>query len=163
MHTLPVSSWQLVLSKFISAVVYAGATLILCLLAIALQFIGNENFLETLKNLFSDGITSAATVAIAAMSVCASILQFYCAASLGHLFRKKRLLWTILFWYGLSIATRVIQMIFFASESFFVTFIGSFDALVDVTLLVTLAVQIALCVGYFFAAERILSRRLNLE
>lgn len=168
MFTLPVRPWQLLLSKFITAILTVAVTVILCLFSVIVVFDGVDGLLALLKNLltqldFPTGLTLALILLLVFFSLCAGILQIYLSCSIGHLFRSKRIVWSVLVYYGISMALEVIVM------TVSVGILGSqtMDLLADqspnVLLGVVTGFEALLCALYFFLSERILRKRLNLE
>lgn len=167
MHTLPVKTWQLILSKFISAIVFVGFTVALCIFAILYQYVSTDNSLVWLKNIvpsYSTGILIFLTMGIGG---CMSILQIYFASCLGHLFRRKRVFWSIFIWYGMNVLTGIVMFIVFVLGMYWGSFFGlteaHFYSVFNVSLMLVLLLQSALCAVFFFASRNILAKRLNLE
>ena len=105
------------------------------------------------------------TVLLCVASLCVSILQIYLSCSIGHLFRRRRILFSILFYYAINIAVE------FFSLLLIVGIVGTsvIDQLLwmnhgeNILLAVLLVAEIALGCVYFFVSERLLRRHLNLE
>ena len=168
MFTLPVRPWQLLLSKFITAILTIAVTAVICFFSTILLFAGVDGLLSLLKSLltrmdFPTGLTLALILLLLFFSMCAGLLQIYLSCSIGHLFRSKRILWSVLIYYGISMALEIIVMIVTVglvgsqamdlladqSPNLFLGLVAGFEAL--------------LCALYFFLSERILRKHLNLE
>ena len=169
MFTLPVKSWQLILSKFLTALLTLAVTVGLSILCGIFVFGGVDGMLEILSAIFSanapTGLTMLLTVLLCVASLCVSILQIYLSCSIGHLFRRRRILFSILFYYAINIAVE------FFSLLLMVGIVGTsvIDQLLwmnhgeNILLAVLLVAEIALGCVYFFVSERLLRRHLNLE
>ena len=168
MFTLPVRPWQLLLSKFITAILTIAVTAVICFFSTILLFAGVDGLLSLLKSLltrmdFPTGLTLALILLLLFFSMCAGLLQIYLSCSIGHLFRSKRILWSVLIYYGISMALEIIVMIVTVglvgsqamdlladqSPNLFLGLVAGFEALLSAL--------------YFFLSERILRKRLNLE
>ena len=168
MFTLPVRPWQLLLSKFITAILTIAVTAVICFFYTILLFAGVDGLLSLLKSLltrmdFPTGLTLALILLLLFFSMCAGLLQIYLSCSIGHLFRSKRILWSVLIYYGISMALEIIVMIVTVglvgsqamdlladqSPNLFLGLVAGFEALLSAL--------------YFFLSERILRKHLNLE
>ena len=158
MFTIPAKPWQLILSKFIVAFTSLSVTIILALISCVFLV---DGLLDTLP----DGliqmesefdISSALTILSFFCAIAHTILQIYLACALGHLFRKRRLLWTVLCYYGISIATSVVTSVLSLSSEVL-------SAGTDSALFLSLIIELVVCGAYFLICERILSNKLNLE
>ena len=168
MFTLPVKAWQLILSKFLTALLTIAVTVGLSYGCAIFVFGGIDGMLELMRALLlaSDvptGITLALTILLAIVSLCVSILQIYLACSIGHMFRRKRILFSILFYYAIDITIEAVVLILmavvFGTDLINHMIIGSENQLLTVVLLA----ETALGCAYFFISERLLRRHLNLE
>lgn len=173
MFTLPVRPWQLLVSKFITALVTVSITIGLSILSVGI-------LLEKPWRIFDifDLGSSVSTIGyillylIPLVALSAQILKIYLACAVGHLARRRRILFAVLFYYGLNVVLEVaaVALLTLGTSSDFITgllidleeflrpetltalFLGAIDALL----------LAANCV-YFFVTERILRKRLNLE
>ena len=169
MFTLPVKSWQLILSKFLTALLTLAVTIVLSIFCAIFVFGGVDGLLEVLSSLLSassvpTGITLALTLLICGVSLCLSILQIYLACSIGHLFRRRRILFSILFYYAISIAVEFFTLVLTVG----IIGTGVIDNLFwsggeNLFFAVVLVAEAALGCVYFFVSERLLRRHLNLE
>lgn len=169
MFTLPVKSWQLILSKFLTALLTLAVTIVLSIFCAIFVFGGVDGLLEVLSSLLSassvpTGITLALTLLICGASLCLSILQIYLACSIGHLFRRRRILFSILFYYAISIAVEFFTLVLTVG----IIGTGVIDNLLwsggeNLFFAVVLVAEVALGCVYFFVSERLLRRHLNLE
>ena len=164
MFTLPVKPWQLVLSKFITAILSCGITFALTLLSSTVFVFGVGKTLRFGIKMWGilslpDGGTLVLSVLIAAAAQCVFLLQVYVSCSIGHLFRRRRLLYSVLVYYGITICLQfvgVVALTAFPIENWA-------EQNVNLVLGIVLLGQVALGLLYFFLTERILRKRLNLE
>lgn len=170
MFTLPVKTWQLLLSKLLTAVLTVAVTTLISVISIAFLFDGIQGFYDTFHSLWEvmdmpTGLTLGLTCSIALVSIFVSILQVYLSCSLGHLFRRHRVVWSILIYYGISIAMEFFSVVSLVSADSFKVLddVITEQSATNIMLLVVLCVQILLGTAYFFFSQRILSRKLNLE
>lgn len=173
MFTLPVKTWQLVLSKLISAFVFVFGTALLsvlggyCLLDALPNF--SATFFTTIRYIVQGSDENVLILVLAAvnfvLSPIALLLQVYFSCSIGHLGKRLRVLWSILTFYGVSVVMQIVNTVAIVVIPF-----GLSDklALTEIQTAVltqgfTCIESIALCVVFFFVSERILRRHLNLE
>ena len=168
MFTLPVKPWQLVLSKFISAFVTVLVTALLSVLSVIFLFAGIDGMIDGIRDIWGimdmpTGATLILTVLVCVVSVAMLLLQIYVACAIGHLFKRLRILFSVLAYYAINILVEIItvaSIVILSSGSFFDSFS---DADVNVLLGCVLGGQVVLSVVYYFVTERILRKRLNLE
>ncbi len=168
MFTLPVKPWQLILSKFIVAITTVSVTLIASIVSIIFLVMGLLSVLDvsfdlTLTAAQFDPYESAQSflqLLLILFSISSTILQIYLACALGHLFKKKRLLWSVIMYFAINLVMQFIS-------SFFAIIMGdSFitaDSISITYTLFSLSTTLAICIAFFFLTERILRRNLNLE
>lgn len=180
MFTLPVKSWQLLVSKLLAAMVTLIPTCIFAYFGIALILSGTTNGVWNTMFNFSqilDQPLSAGTLILAGLTVLATvanmILRVYFVSCLGHLFRRARIFLSILFYYLIGVLMQITSMLTLVSVNYepntFVysvftwvetlSFNGAMSAFLGTILLINVAIG---CV-YFFVSEVILRKRLNLE
>ncbi len=169
MFTLPVKPWQLILSKFLTALLTITVTILLSVLASMYLFDGIHGFYETAKVLWQKldlpmGTTLLLVGLISLASICMSLLQVYLSCSIGHLFQKHRVLWSVLVYYGINILIEIVSVSSIVGLNAFSLFDIDFTtADLNMMLAVVLAVLLALSTLYFFLTEHILRKKLNLE
>ena len=169
MFTLPVKPWQLILSKFLTALLTVVVTAAISVLASWYLFDVINGFYEVAKLLWNEldlpsGVTLVLVGSIIFTSVCMLLLQIYLACSIWHLFKKHRILWSVLVYYGINILIEVLSVSGLIGFNAFAVFeYTSTLGMLNTVLGVVLAVQVALCVLYFFVTEHILRKKLNLE
>ncbi len=170
MHTLPTKTWKLLLSKLIPALTTITVTLLVmfaCIYILVSGFmesLAGEAIFPDLKDLLGPSIPIAALNYL--VSILCSTLQIYLACCLGHLFRKHRVLWSVLMYYGLNMVVQfVTTMLTFAILLGKDSHLGLLEpsSLMNETLLTTLPLQLCLSILFFFLCEFILRKKLNLE
>jgi hypothetical protein len=165
MFTLPTSPWKLLTSKLISSFVFCGVTTVLSLGAIVLifrmlfgSFTGGLIWSPDIFRMDSGAIWQILLFVVNwLLRIIVSLLQIYLSFCLGHLFRGKRVLWAVLFYFAINfcmtIVNSVVQIVGLSSESeFFVQ-----------NLYLTLPLNLGLGILFFFLSEGILRKKLNLE
>lgn len=169
MFTLPVKPWQLILSKFLTALFTVVVTIIISILAAWYLFDGINGFFEVAKLLWNkldlpSGMTLALIGLIMLVSFCMMLLQIYLSCSIGQLFKRHRILWSVLVYYGINILIETVSVSSLIGFDAFSVF-ANIETLgqVNTILGIVLALQAALCVLYFFLSECILRKKLNLE
>lgn len=169
MFTLPVKPWQLILSKFLTALLTVVVTAVISVFASWYLFDGISGFYEAAKLLWYEldlpsGLTLLLVGAILLTSICMLLLQIYLSCSIGQLFKRHRILWSVLVYYGINILVEMISVSGLIGFNAFSAFAYTATvAKINTLLAIVLAVQAALCVLYFFLSERILRKKLNLE
>lgn len=181
MFTLPVKPWQLLLSKLLSAMLTLAITAILAYVCSAIVLSGLDACVwDTMFN-FSrilDQPLHAWTLVLAALCLLATlantILRVYFVSCLGHLCRRARIFFSILFYYLIGILTQILITI----ASLLLTSVNtpiwlfrlgalmggmSFNQVACLMLGSFLLCGIVIGCVYFFVSEVILRKRLNLE
>ena len=167
MNTLPVRPWQLIASKLICAVVVILISSVAAFLALVLMMPINwaELFtsgwlgamLNWLRGNGDQVLYTAEALLILLVSLMVMVLTLYAAMAVGHLFQKHRAAMSL-------VAFLVIDIII---SNLILTPAGS--AMMNsglpaqAMIWLTVAGEVLLCAVLFAAAERVLSRRLNLE
>ena len=171
MFTLPVKPWQLIISKFIVALTTILVTAVLSIGGAYFVFCGFETFTQITDFIFAnlDSTTKLTMILLAVMpffSTCTSLLQVYMCGSLGQLFRKNRILWSVLIYFGINIAMEIISSIvmfgvIMLSEFDSMSFLMNFDT--NAYYVFSIILSAAVSVAFFFVSENVLRKRLNLE
>ena len=179
MFTLPVKPWQLLLSKFLTALFTLAVTAVLSYGGIALMFSGTtgvQQLLHGIKEFFGALSFGPALLFVLLMlaALANMILRVYFVSCLGHLFRRMRLFFSILFYYIITILIQVAAMVaimgiaILPADSWLCSLaqwfgtLGANSALSLVFGGLLLLNIVAGCV-YFFVSEVILRKRLNLD
>ena len=174
MFTLPVRPWQLVLSKLLTALLTLVVTGLVSFVSVGILFGGIRGLLPSirtsLEQSFGGGI--ALLVLLVVVQVAVSVLQIYLSCSIGHLFRRKRILFAVLFYYAINVVLETVavtSIIVLSNFEPFCRFLVQLSAgmsapgMFNLFIGVMLALLAVLGIVYFFVTERILRRHLNLE
>ncbi|AET69917.1 hypothetical protein Desor_4508 [Desulfosporosinus orientis DSM 765] len=183
MLTLPVKTWQHIVSKLLTSmlwIVASGIAAIISIMIIALKQGDLTNILSGLVTFYSQVMNQLGAQAfilllemiiLAFVSLASGILIIYASIALGHLFRKHKVLAT----FGSFIALSTLAQIFFTTVSlspigsYFIHQHFSASSLFGVQTGFQLASILGivfnglLCAAYFAITNTILSKRLNLE
>ena len=118
MHTLPVRSWQLVLSKLICALATTVVNGIVGILAMFLmmpldwdEIFDTQLWQAVFHNLAQqpDTVLYFLEFLLLLLVMCAAMfMNFYLAMSIGHLFSRRRILMSVVAFFGLNILDSVI-------------------------------------------------------
>lgn len=172
MFTLPAKPWQLILSKFLTALTTVLVTVIICLLAALLMVMGMDEIYFAVRVAVRELQTAGmfpTVLGIAALCVCSfgfSILQIYFSCAIGHLFRRMRIFFSILAYYAINVTIETVTLIgsMLVGQStllFKTTLLPQDGELVAVWAITGALVIVG--AAFFFGCERILRKRLNLE
>ena len=171
MFTLPVKPWQLVLSKFLTALLTCTVTFIVCALSSWYLLDGIHGFYEIMDVILnylkpSENLMLLLVVLILFAAVCEALLQIYLSCSIGQLFKKHRIMWSVLTYFGISVLIEIVSVTSLVGLDLWNVFdevMETATARLNLVLASVLAVQLGLCALYFFLTERILRKKLNLE
>ena len=164
-HTLPITTDQMILGKLIPAFCWYIAAMIISVLSAGLMFASSWIFQvlpfgdimhEIQRELGIYGFTILLSFVNFILSSFVWILGFYLALSIGQLFRTAKILWSILIYFGISIASSIGSTVFLAL--FDATSINTTLEMIFLTLL-TLAQGLI----YYFIIRLILQKKLNLS
>ena len=171
MHTLPVKTHNLVLSKCIVSIIWmtigalAGvlSAIMLGLTSGALQFILKELTPEMIKEMLQILASSEVVLFVILMIVggITSILTFYVSMAIGNLANKNKFLIAVLAYVGIQIvATIIISIITVAGGSLIEMLIeeGSFNKII----IYQIVQQIIMGIAFFAGTTYILKNKLNL-
>jgi hypothetical protein len=180
MFTLPVKSWNHILSKLTISILWTVTSGIVAFFSI--MFISSKNIsIPELLNMFSRAfdsfiqyfgasayLISLEFIVLGLLSIASTILVIYAAIALGHLFNKYKLLASFGMYIALQTVSQIIMSlsaaIFFNQDIFRpgTPFIPS-ATLVTGILLIGILYYGVFCAGYFALTNYILKRKLNLE
>ncbi|MDE5576812.1 MAG: hypothetical protein K2J11_05455 [Oscillospiraceae bacterium] len=161
-HTLPVHTWQIMLSKLISSYIWFLSAVIVGCICIGLSA-GKplEVFrviIDGLNNMMdSDRQSFAILAAMVILSPFFLLSHIYFCFALGNLSSSRKMGTSVLAFFGINIAENILSA--FAIE--YITLVDLQKA--ENIMYLTLAASFLFAVGYFFAAERIFAKKLNLE
>ncbi len=168
MFTLPVKPWQLIFSKFLTAFVTVLVTAVLSVLSVIFLFSGIDGMLEGIRQIWSmmdmpTGTTLILVILVCVVSTAMLLLQIYVACAIGHLFKRLRILFSVLAYYAINILIEIVTiaaLIVVGANGYFDNISTSGGNCLLGGILCGLVV---LCVVYYFVTERILRKKLNLE
>ena len=183
MNTLPVKTWQLIVSKLLCASVATIASIFVALLSILLiapiDGMGYLDIFRETARVFADLIARyhanvpllmAEFVVLCLVGLLASFLQLYLAMAIGHLFGRNRIAMSVIAYVGInaviSVVTTVLGITFFSQfdELLGRLMAGMSDWQIWHTMMAGLILFTAVqAVVFFIVTERILHRHLNLE
>lgn len=183
MFTLPVRTWELIVSKLITTFLWGLASgVVMALTIFILAFntgmisIIQEGFQEILS--YSDpyiianmGLIIAELTVSMIISAVSSILMVYAAISLGHLFNKHRVLASFGAYLAINMAMSTVSSLF--GTMFSGSLMNSINVInfsgVDAfryamqAMIPAIIISILFCAGLFFLTNYLLSHKLNLE
>lgn len=161
-HTLPVHTWQILLSKLISSYIWFFLAVIagfICILIVSgepsevLRVIG-----ENIKFMYdNDSKMMYILIAMIIFSPFFLLSHVYFCFALGNLSNSHKMGISVLAFFGVNIAENILSA--FAIES--VTLMEPWQA--ETAMLRTLVLSFVFAAGFFIAAERIFAKNLNLE
>ena len=182
MFTLPVKTSQLIWAKCLSAAILVFATSLVCVLSVFLMVLNSDvirelsrEFTEIARNLPEyREITSLGAQCVllglvsSFVSAIAFIMQAYLAMALGQLANKHRAAWSVLAFVGISVVLSTLGITSLANNFFGALSSPALESMTYSRLLwavfgsviVTQLVETAI---FYFPAEWILRKRLNLE
>ena len=172
MHTLPVSPWQLVLSKLLSGLAVTLVSGLVGLAAIYLMFpqdmwrLLGISLGRMLHDLWADipqpGLFWAEVLVMFLVGAAASVLLAYLAMALGHLAGRHRLAASVAAYIGLRVVLGALEDLLDLPE-FYAYFYGRNVERIHILVWMYIGIYALHAVVCFFATQYILSRRLNLE
>lgn len=178
MHTLPVRPWQLIGSKLLCAVVTTFLSVIVAILSILVILPwGREDFQELFRGLryiFSHWNIQATHGVIGVLEFClmmlcsfaTGFLQLYLAMSIGHLFNKNRVAFSVIAFIAVNaVMTTLLNAIGPVLEPILNSMVGNWNTAASFhsTVWIVIAGELVLCAVYFAGTEFILRKKLNLE
>ncbi len=189
MHTLPVPTWKLIMSKFISTYIWSAAAVVV--MGICFGIVAGEPLWlfkldvgwELLESAFvEDTVNGTAEQLRIFFLVCSivmvltpgfMVLHIYMSLALGNLFHAHKLGMSVLMFFALYIVEQILSgvaMLFMSSEM--VEYLTVIDSVVPfeagykymmTSLIFSIVYTIVLMIVFFIGSERIFSKRLNLE
>ena len=171
MHTLPVKTHNLILSKGIVAIIWgviacvAGALsgFVLTLTSGLFSYVIRNATWEQIRTMMSEILTKNTFLAIVLVIVgaIASILSFYFAMAIGNLANKNKFLFAVLAYIGIQIVLSILLSIISVSAGGFFQ-VMLYEGKMSNFLIIQIIQQIILAVVYFFGTNYILKNKLNL-
>ena len=173
MFTLPTQPWKLLASKLLSAMIITTVTFLVSVTALLtwiscllystegirlfgdlFMFMGWEP--KYLWNILGLLLTMLCTFA------CNNLL-LYLACCLGHLFRTRRVLWTVVMYLALNTAMSTVSGLGRGLQTLNMETDATFTAITSYFSVTVLPLSLGVAVLCFFFCERILHNKLNLE
>lgn len=184
MHTLPVTSSQLIWSKAFVAIIWVAIGSVVMTFSIMMYFNsimvsqGEQNILQVLGEVLAemsavewpDGSVVMLVLCVLIMLVTPvySILFGYTAISLGQLTKKHKILASVGIYFGLNYAVQIITSL---ATVPFMEFIESMDGMaenevmtaVNGILALSLVITIGIACVFYYITNRVMKTKLNLE
>ena len=176
--TLPVKTWDHIVSKMIVTLMWSFFTLIVSFFSVFLLAVGDKQSLKT----FSEGcmeigdafnryggwawLILAEAVVFLVIAIFSGTLQIYAAVSVGHLSPKHKLLAGFGAFVGFCIVEQIIASLFsgyIEANSLLWATIDVTPSMISTCLLVCIGFSAVFGAAFFFLTEWILKRKLNLE
>lgn len=165
--TLPVTSHQIILSKFVAALIWytlAGLMVFIAIFIIGSLAIPSYVLPDLMKELQSALATSDFTILLqiffsGLISSISGILLTYLAISLGQLFKDHRVLMAVIFYFGINFAIGVFEMIFQISTASMV--VANYDSYNPLPF--TMGLHLILIPIFYFGTHYIMTKKLNLQ
>ena len=167
------------LSKLLTAFLTLIVTGLVSFVSVGILFGGIRGLLPSIRTSLEqsfggiiNGWGIALLVLLVMVQVAVSVLQIYLSCSIGHLFRRKRILFAVLFYYAINVVLETVAVTSIIVLSNFEPFCRflvqlyagmSAPGMFNLFIGVMLALLAVLGIVYFFVTERILRRHLNLE
>ena len=178
MHTLPVKPWQLIGSKLLCAVITTFLSVVVALLSILVILPWDrEDFQEIFRLLqyvfthwniqATHGVIGLLEAILFMMtSFAVGYLQLYLAMSIGHLFNKNRVAWSVVATIAINtivnaVAVRLLMPLFDTLSDI----INNMNGMTGyhTAIWISIAGELVLSAIYFAGTEFILRKKLNLE
>ena len=171
MHTLPVKTHNLILSKGIVAIIWGAIAiaagilsgLFFSITSGILGLIIKENAWEQIWRSIQEimGLNTALFIIAIVIGSIATVLAFYFAMAIGNLANKNKFLYAVLAYVGIQIVLSIILSVIGINGG------GATALLIGPGnlrsfLITSIVEQLILCVGFFFGTNYILKNKLNL-
>ena len=189
MHTLPVPTWKLIMSKFITTYIWSAAAVVI--MGICFGIVAGEPlwlfkldvgwellesaFVEDTVNGTAEQFRNFFLVCFIVMALTPGfmVLHIYMSLALGNLFHAHKLGMSVLMFFALYVVEQLLSgvaMLFMSAEM--VDYLTVIDSVVPfeagykymmTSLIFSIVYTIVLMIVFFIGSERIFSKRLNLE
>ena len=171
MHTLPVKTHNLILSKGIVAIIWGVIAIVSGILS-GLFFSITSGFLKlffqeySLADLWnfikeSLGLNALLFVIMVVVGCIATVLAFYFAMAIGNLANKNKFLFAVLAYVGIQVVLSIIVSVIGINGGGVIGLLFR-DANMRSFLIYSIIEQLILCVIFFFGTNYILKNKLNL-
>lgn len=189
MHTLPVPTWKLIMSKFITTYIWSAAAVVI--MGICFGIVAGEPlwlfkldvgwellesaFVEDTVNGTIEQLRNFFLVCLIVMALTPGfmVLHIYMSLALGNLFHAHKLGISVLMFFALYVGEQILSgvfMLFMSADM--VEYLTVIDAVVPfevgykymmTSMLFSIVYTIVLMIAFFIGSERIFSKKLNLE
>lgn len=173
--TLPVKTYQIVLSKTLAAVVWeilAGIIAIFSVIGMFCisGFVTFSEMMDGLRSLFDglfiymdgdDYLTASLILLSILTGTIASIMKVYCAISLGQLFRNHRILISIGFYFAIYFALQIVSMFLSVGGIIFLQGDSLSQSYYNYTYSISILENVAVSVAGFWVTTFIMKKHLN--
>jgi hypothetical protein len=174
MFTLPVKTWQLIVSKLLASLIWGLISFFVVMCSILILIKANitwDQILQSIRPIVETlGITNLALFPVYALVASVyQILTIYDAIALGHLFEKHKILASFAAYIVLYMISQIVTSGVFMLSFFKTFFIASSQVgnptpdQIQAFFLSFMAVLTILAVGNFILTNFILKKKLNLE
>ena len=178
MHTLPVRPWQLIGSKLLCSVITTFLSVVVAILSILLIVPWDREVLQEIihgiKYIFTHWNIQATHGVIGFLESClmmmcsfaTGFLQLYLAMSIGHLFNKNRVAFSVIAFIAVNaIMSALLSAVGPGLEPILNNIVGNWGTAASFhsTIWIAIAGELVLCAIYFAGTEFILRKKLNLE
>ncbi len=178
MFSLPVKTWELVMSKLIVGMIWSAVCAVMIFLTFFIFSLGNFSMLELTQAIRSAysmfylqtgmelSFFIVEMIIFFLIQTIASILMIYVSIAIGQLFNQHRIVAAFGAYIAISIALQIIMSIFMA-----VFAIGNLEILNGSEAVTTInwlingstVLNVVLGIGFYYATQTIMKKRLNLE
>lgn len=178
-NTLPVKPCTLINAKLLSAVVWQLIAGALFTLSIFLFFTGHVHMSDLqelirgfklvyteISNYLNMPLFLTEVTIISIVGLVSGPLMLYAAIALGHLFKKHRVLWAIVSYFGIYIVMQFITAVYFNICGYSSPLINSADYAVKTIenfMLFTTIFSVACTAGFYAITDYVFTKKLNLD
>lgn len=169
--TLPVTSHQLILSKFLAALIWYLLAILMLVVSVAIIVtiailpkwgeIPWEILFNSIFNFTGWGAIGQLSL-ISFISIITSILLAYFSISLGQLFNDRRVLLAVVFYIGINFLVSMLTTMFFSPFSTTSTLLLVTESGFEFNPIMIM-LHAGLAVIYYFGTHYIMTKRLNLQ
>lgn len=188
MHTLPVPTWKLIVSKLIAVYIWSALAVVAVGICSGIAF-GEPlwlfrmieefpEFIEESREVFGGKGFETFLINMIIMTVLSPamiMVQIYFSLALGNLFNRHKLGMSVLMYFATYIGEQIlssIAMMFMSSDMVKFVLESQNDStipddkifgFINETFVFTIIFSVVISVGYYIASERIFAKKLNLE
>ena len=180
MFSLPVKTWELVLSKLLVGMIWSAVCTIMIVLTFFIFSLGYFSMMELSQSIRSAysmfylqtgmelNLFMAELILFILVQTVASILMIYVSIAIGQLFNQHRIIAAFGAYIVITIAIQIIMSIFmavFAIGNLENAILNGSDAMTTVQWLIngSTVLNVLLGIGFYYGTLTIMKKRLNLE